>query len=133
MSSIDEILSLCEIRIGYQFRDRALLRRCLTHSSSAETRLDSNERLEFLGDAVLGIIICEHLFQTFPDQREGQLTQMKSYLVSRQICARVARLLKMESLIIVGRGLQNIPESILSDVVESLIAGVYIDGAMNPN
>jgi ribonuclease-3 len=130
MSSIDEILVLCETRIGYQFRDRTLLRRCLTHSSSAETRLDSNERLEFLGDAVLGIIICEHLFQTFPDQREGQLTQMKSYLVSRQVCARVARLLDMESLIIVGRGLQNIPESILSAVIESLIAGVYFDGGL---
>jgi len=130
MSSIDELLTLCEIRIDYQFRDRALLRRCLTHSSSAETRLDSNERLEFLGDAVLGIIICEHLFQAYPAQREGQLTQMKSYLVSRQTCARVARLLDLESLIIVGRGLQKIPESILSAVVESLIAGVYFDGGL---
>lgn len=131
MPSIDEILLQCEIRIGYQFRDRALLRRCLTHSSSAETRLDSNERLEFLGDAVLGIVICEHLFQTFPDQREGQLTQMKSYLVSGQTCARVARVLNMESLIIVGRGLQSIPDSILSAVVESLIAGVYFDGGLD--
>ena len=93
MPSIDEILSLCETRIGYRFRDRALLRRCLTHSSSAETRLDSNERLEFLGDAVLGLVIVEYLFQLFPDQREGQLTQMKSWLVSRQTCARVARIL----------------------------------------
>lgn len=131
MSSIDEILSLCETRIGYQFRDRALLRRCLTHSSSAETRLDSNERLEFLGDAVLGLVIVEYLFQLFPDQREGQLTQMKSWLVSRQTCARVARLLDAGSLILVGRGLQNIPDSILSAVVESLIAGVYFDGGID--
>ena len=78
MPSIDDILIACESRIGYQFRDRVLLRRCLTHSSSAETRLDSNERLEFLGDSVLGIVICEYLFQNFPDQREGQMTQMKS-------------------------------------------------------
>jgi ribonuclease-3 len=130
MLSIDEILSLCEERIGYQFRDRTLLRRCLTHSSSAETRLDSNERLEFLGDAVLGLVIVEHLFQVFPDQREGQLTQMKSWLVSRQTCARVARLLDAKSLILVGRGLQIIPDSILSAVVESLIAGVYFDGGL---
>jgi len=130
MSSLEEILSLCESRIGYQFRDRTLLRRCLTHSSSAETRLDSNERLEFLGDAVLGLIICEHLFQLYPDQREGQLTQMKSYLVSRQTCARVARLLDLQPLILVGRGLQSIPESILSAVIESLIAGVYFDGGI---
>ncbi len=130
MSSIDEILVHCETRIGYQFRDRALLRRCLTHSSSAETRLDSNERLEFLGDAVLGLVIVEHLFQLFPDEREGQLTQMKSWLVSRQTCARVARLLDAGSLILVGRGLQSIPDSILSAVVESLIAGIYFDGGI---
>ncbi|MFO1003352.1 MAG: ribonuclease III [Planctomycetaceae bacterium] len=131
MSSIDEILSLCETRIGYQFRDRTLLRRCLTHSSSAETRLDSNERLEFLGDAVLGLVICDHLFQLYPEQREGQLTQMKSYLVSRQVCARVARLLEIAPLILVGRGLQSIPESILSAVIESLIAGIYFDGGLS--
>lgn len=131
MSSIDEILSLCETRIGYQFQDRTLLRRCLTHSSSAETRLDSNERLEFLGDAVLGLVICDHLFQLYPDQREGQLTQMKSYLVSRQVCARVARLLEIAPLILVGRGLQSIPESLLSAVIESLIAGIYFDGGLS--
>ncbi len=131
MSSIDEILLLCEARIEYQFQDRTLLRRCLTHSSSAETRLDSNERLEFLGDAVLGLVICEYLFQLFPDQREGQLTQMKSYLVSRQTCARVARLLDLQPLILVGRGLQSIPESIMSAVIESLIAGIYFDGGIN--
>ena len=131
MSSIDEILSLCETRIGYQFQDRTLLRRCLTHSSSAETRLDSNERLEFLGDAVLGLVICDYLFQLHPDQREGQLTQMKSYLVSRQVCARVAKLLEIAPLILVGRGLQSIPESILSAVIESLIAGIYFDGGIS--
>jgi ribonuclease III len=131
MLSIDEILSLCESRIDYTFQDRSLLRRCLTHSSSAETRLDSNERLEFLGDAVLGLIICEHLFQIFPDQREGQLTQMKSWLVSRATCARVARVLDLASLILVGRGLQSLPDSIMSAVVESLIAGVYVDGGLD--
>ena len=131
MSSIDDRLTTCEARIGYQFRDQILLRRCLTHSSSAETRLDSNERLEFLGDSVLGIVICEYLFQNFPEQREGQMTQMKSWLVSRQTCARVARLLDVQELILVGRGLQNIPDSVLSAVVESLIAGIYFDGGLD--
>ena len=130
MSSLDHIFSTCELRIGYQFRDRALLRRCLTHSSAAETRLDSNERLEFFGDAVLGLVICEYLFQIFPEQREGQLTQMKSWLVSRQTCARVARLVDLQDLILVGRGLQSTPDSILSATVESLIAGVYFDGGL---
>lgn len=127
-SDLDELLQLCESRIQYQFADKRLLRRCLTHSSSAETRLDSNERLEFLGDAVLGLVICEHLFLTFPDQREGQMTQMKSHLVSRTVCARVARKLALNELILVGRGLSRIPESVLSAVVESLIAGIYSDG-----
>lgn len=131
MAFNEDILQQCETRIQYVFRDRALLRRCLTHSSSAETRLDSNERLEFLGDAVLGLLICEHLFQLYPDQREGQLTQMKSWLVSRQTCARVARRLELEPLIFVGRGLQTIPDSILSAVVESLVAGVYFDGGLD--
>jgi ribonuclease III len=131
MLSIEDILTTCEARIGYQFRDQVLLRRCLTHSSSAETRLDSNERLEFLGDSVLGVVICEYLFQNFPEQREGQLTQMKSWLVSRQTCARVARLLIVEDLILVGRGLQSIPDSILSAVVEALIAGIYFDGGID--
>lgn len=130
MSSIEELLNRCEERIGHQFADRSLLRRCLTHSSSAETRLDCNERLEFLGDAVLGIVICEHLFQIYPEQREGNLTQMKSSLVSRQTCAKVARQLELQSFILVGRGLQNIPDSLLSAVVESVIAGIYLDGGL---
>jgi len=131
MSSHEDILSTCEARIGYQFRDRSLLQRCLTHSSAAETRLDSNERLEFFGDAVLGVVICEYLFQNFLDQREGQLTQMKSWLVSRQTCARVARSAELQDLILVGRGLQSTPDSILSAMVESLIAGVYFDGGLD--
>ncbi len=129
-SDLEDLLQRCESRIAYSFADRRLLRRCLTHSSSAETRLDSNERLEFLGDAVLGLVICEYLFLTYPDQREGQLTQMKSQLVSRAICARVARKLELNELILVGRGLNHIPESILSAVVESLIAGIYMDGGL---
>ena len=134
MSSNDVIqnqLATCEQRIQYEFRDKQLLRRCLTHSSSAETRLDSNERLEFLGDAVLGLVVCEYLFQLFPEQREGQLTQMKSWIVSRQTCARIARQLELESLILVGRGLQQIPDSILSACVEALAAGIYFDGGLD--
>ena len=128
---MEELLTICESRISYQFADRRLLRRCLTHSSSAETRLDSNERLEFLGDSILGLVICEHLFNSFPELREGQLTQMKSQLVSRAICARVARRLQLHEFVLVGRGLNHIPESILSAVVESLIAGIYVDGGFD--
>jgi ribonuclease III len=130
MSLQEETLTGCEQRIGYQFRDRALLRRCLTHSSAADTRLESNERLEFLGDAVLGLVMVQHLYQLYPEQREGQLTQMKSWLVSRQTCARVAKAMALSEFIRVGRGLQSLPESVMSAVVESLVAGVYLDGGL---
>ncbi len=129
--STDEILQTCEARIGYAFQDRALLRRCLTHSSCAETRLDSNERLEFLGDAILGLIICQHLFDEFPQMREGDLTKWKSQLVSRSTCARVATKLNLGELIFVGKGLNQISDSILSDAVESLIAGIRMDGGFD--
>ncbi len=128
LSDREQILLKCEDRIGYCFRDKTLLLRALTHSSCAVTRLDCNERMEFLGDAVLGMVICEYLFQHFPERREGQLTQLKSHLVSRAVCAQVAARLELEHLIFVGKGLQAIPESLKAAVVESLIAAVYLDG-----
>ena len=124
-------MKLCEERIGYCFQNQALLRQSLTHSSSACSRLECNERLEFLGDAVLGMVICRYLFERFPERREGQLTQQKSSLVSRTTCARVAQHLGAAELILVGRGLQAIPESIDAALVESLIAAIYLDGGID--
>lgn len=118
----------CERRIGYQFKNRDILLRGLTHSSSASTRLDCNERMEFLGDAVLGMVICEFLYHKFPDNREGDLTQHKSFLVSRLVCAKVAERLKLHELILVGKGIRNIPTSLRAAVVESIIAAIYLDG-----
>ena len=123
-------MKLCEERIGYRFRDQQLLRQCLMHSSRATIRSDCNERLEFLGDAILGMVICRQLFEEYPDQREGQLTQQKSRIVSRTTCARVAQELGGNDLILVGRGLQGIPESIAAALVESIIAGIYLDGGL---
>lgn len=122
----------CENRIGYTFQDRNILRRGLTHSSCASTRLDCNERMEFLGDAVLGMVICEHIFHRYPDRREGQLTQLKSHLVSRAVCTQVGERLGLEELIFVGKGLQSIPDSLKAAVVESIIAAIYLDGGIQP-
>lgn len=121
-------LKTCEERIGYAFSDSELLLRSLTHSSSATTRLDCNERMEFLGDAVLGIVICEFLYLKFPEKREGELTQHKSFLVSRQVCAQVGERLDLQELILVGKGLQTIPSSLKAAVIESIIAAIYLDG-----
>ena len=85
----------CQEKIGYTFQDRNLLRAALTQSSGATHRLDSNERLEFLGDAILGAIICESLFLQFPKDLEGELTRIKSEVVSRQTCARLSESLQL--------------------------------------
>jgi ribonuclease-3 len=124
-------LETCERRIGYTFNDRNLLRAALTHASGAEHRLASNERLEFLGDAILGAIVCELLFQQFPEFLEGDLTKLKSIVVSRQTCARISEALGMQEFLILGKGMTthpSVPPSLLADVFESLIAAVYLDG-----
>lgn len=123
----------CEELIEYQFRDRQLLESALTHASSADSRVVSNERLEFLGDAILGMVICENLFTSFPHLLEGELTKIKSVVVSRRTCARVSRKLEMERYMFVGRGMVGqaaIPQKIMADVFESLIGAVYLDGGL---
>ena len=123
--------SACELRIGYEFRERHLLKSALTHSSGAENRLASNERLEFLGDAILGALVCEMLYEKYPKLLEGDLTQIKSVVVSRQTCARVSTKLGLGDFIIVGRGISTetqFPSSLLSNTFESLVAAIYLDG-----
>src|SRR5205807_4266436 len=90
-----EILEDCQKAINYRFTNPDLLRGALTHASGADTRLASNERLEFLGDAVLGLVTCELLFQQFPDFQEGDLTKIKSVVVSRRTCARMSKTLNL--------------------------------------
>ncbi len=121
----------CEERIAYEFKDKSLLKCALTHASGAENRLASNERLEFLGDAILGFIVCEMLYEMFPDLLEGDLTQIKSAVVSRQTCARISSSLGLGEFIIVGRGISTgsqFPSSLLSNTFESLVAAIYLDG-----
>ena len=86
-----EILEECQNTIGYTFNQPELLRAALTHASSANTRLASNERLEFLGDSVLGLVTVEEVYQRFPEYQEGDLTKIKSAVVSRRTCAASAR------------------------------------------
>ena len=121
----------CEERIGYVFKDKSLLECALTHASGADHRLVSNERLEFLGDAILGAIVCEMLYLMFPQLLEGDLTQIKSAVVSRQTCAKLSASLELGEFIIVGRGIacgSGFPSSLLSNTFESLVAAIYLDG-----
>ncbi len=127
----DLLFTECEQAIGYKFNDPSLLETCLTHASIAKSRLTSNERLEFLGDAVLGAVVCEMLYHRFPQKPEGELTRVKSVVVSRNTCAQVCRRLGLERFLLLGKGLtthNTVPSSILAAVTESLIAGVYLDG-----
>ncbi len=126
-----ERLAACEARIGYAFHDKGLLYAALTHASGAETRLASNERLEFLGDAILGAVICEMLFHRYPNYLEGDLTKIKSVVVSRKTCTKISQELGIQEWLILGKGMTTspkIPPSLLADVFESLVAGVYLDG-----
>ncbi len=121
----------CERVLGYRFRDRAFLESALTHASGADHRLSSNERMEFLGDAILGSVVCERLYADFPQFLEGDLTKLKSVVVSRQTCAKISERLGLERFLILGKGMTtapNVPRSVLADVFESLVAALYLDG-----
>jgi len=128
---LEDIWTKCERRLGYAFTNRQLLRAALTHASGAEHRLASNERLEFLGDAILGFVICEILYRQFPQYLEGDLTKVKSVVVSRQTCAKISEALGLQEFLILGKGMTTnptIPPSLLADVFESLVAAIYLDG-----
>jgi ribonuclease-3 len=123
----------CQRRIGYAFRSPELLVAAVTHASGARHRLASNERLEFLGDAILGFIVCERLFHAFPESLEGDLTRIKSVVVSRETCSRLSDQLGLADFLIVGKGLalgRPVPASVLSDLFESVVAAIYLDGGM---
>jgi ribonuclease-3 len=124
-------LERCERRLGYVFQDKSLLSAALTHASGAQHRLASNERLEFLGDAILGAVVCELLYVQYPDYLEGDLTKIKSVVVSRQTCAKISEALGLQEFLILGKGMSthpSVPPSLLADVFESLAAAIYLDG-----
>jgi len=132
---LEEKQQRCEQLIGYVFANRELLLSALTHASGAQHRLSSNERLEFLGDAVLGFVVCERLFREFPDYLEGDLTKVKSVVVSRETCARVSARIGLEECLILGKGMSSnavLPASLMADVFESLVAAIYLDGGLEP-
>jgi ribonuclease-3 len=133
LTGADIDVAECERRVGHAFRDPALLVAALTHASGAQHRLASNERLEFLGDAILGFLVCERLFHLFPDSLEGDLTRIKSVVVSRETCARLSEQLGLADFLIVGKGLavhRPVPPSVLSDLFESVVAALYLDGGI---
>ena len=128
-----------ESAIGYSFQNITLLQNALTHSSYANERwhnsLMSNERLEFLGDSVLGMVVAAYLYQSFPDRPEGELTRMRADMVCEQALAVVADRLELGKHLLLGNGEEQgggrHRASILADAVESVIAATFLDGGMD--
>src|SRR5215475_7047584 len=129
-----EILEECQKTIGYKFNKPELLRSALTHTSGANTRLASFERLEFLGDAVLGLVCVEQLYRRFPEYQEGEMTKVKSAVVSRVACARFSQELGLGEFLFLDRGMRpsgDLPSNMLADVFESVVGAIYLDGGMD--
>ena len=124
--------------IGYRFAKPRLLLEALIHSShvneAVDPELPDNERLEFLGDAVLEFIITEHLYEKYPGELEGRLTVMRSAIVDRRRCAQLARAIGMEEYLLLGGGEQAggepMRKSILANAYEALIGAIYLDGGV---
>ena len=127
----EAVLEQIEKIIGYKFSDRNLLCQAFIHSSVVDNRRSSNERLEFLGDSILGVIICQILFERFEHYLEGDLTKIKSMLVSRRTCAKVVKRLGLQKYLTVGKGMESsraLTGSIAAGLLEAIIAAIYIDG-----
>ena len=127
-----------ENAIGYRFHNIQLLQNALTHSSYANERwhnsLLSNERLEFLGDSVLGMLVAEYLFRNFPDRPEGELTRMRADMVCEQTLAAAANKIGIGNHLLLGNGEEQgggrNRNSILADAMESVIAACFLDGGI---
>ena len=128
-----------ELAIGYRFRNISLLQNALAHSSYANERwhnsLMSNERLEFLGDSILGMLVADHLYRNFPDRPEGELTRLRADMVCERALAQIAQRIHLGEHLLLGKGEEQSGgrsrDSILADAVESVIAACYLDGGMD--
>jgi ribonuclease III len=126
----DQVRDRAQGIVGHEFADPGLLALALKHASTAENPLASNERLEFLGDAVLGLVVCDLVFRRYPALREGEMTKIKSHVVSRDTCAAIAKQLGLEQLLILGKGMQGgvtLPASLPAAALEAVIGALFLD------
>ncbi|MDY0291624.1 MAG: ribonuclease III [Desulfuromonadaceae bacterium] len=133
------VLAQLEEKLGYRFSSRRLLEKALVHKSFANERLGdpaaSNERLEFLGDAVLDLVVAGHLFSEYPKLSEGELSRMRSELVNAPALAAMARVLKLGDCLCLGRGEEHSggreKDNILADAIEAVFGAVFLDSGLN--
>ncbi|MDH3301923.1 MAG: ribonuclease III, partial [Acidimicrobiia bacterium] len=128
-----ELVDFCR-RLGHTFHDQGLLTRALTHRSYCAENIDnvSNERLEFLGDSVLGLVVTNHIFLKYPHLPEGQLAKLRASVVNTVTLAELASELDLGTLLRLGKGEDQSggreKESILADALEAVLGAVYVDG-----
>ena len=130
----DKALRECERVLGYKFKDDSILIQAFTHASSSSMGGPNNERMEFLGDAIVGMVVCKYLYLRYTDQSEGHLTRRKSAIVSRSSLGRVARDLKLDKFFILGAGMtkrRHLPNSLFANVFEAVVAAIFIDGGID--
>lgn len=133
------VLAQLEEKLGYRFSSRRLLEKALVHKSFANEKLGdpaaSNERLEFLGDAVLDVVVAGHLFSKYPELSEGELSRMRSELVSAPALATMARVLKLGDCLCLGRGEEHSggreKDNILADAIEAVFGAVFLDSGLD--
>jgi ribonuclease-3 len=138
--TLPQMFDALERRVGYRFRDRGLLEHALTHKSKAHEDpsggVADNESLEFLGDAVLGLVVSEALFRAFPTYSEGQKSKIKANLVSTTSLAEMAEDMGLGDHMILGRGEEKTggrqKQALLADTCEAVIAAIYLDGGLEP-
>ncbi|HLK58167.1 MAG TPA: ribonuclease III [Chthonomonadaceae bacterium] len=128
----EDALTRLQERLGVRFREVSCLERALTHRSAAsENTLDSNERLEFLGDSVVGLVVCENLYRLYPNHSEGELAKSKAYVVSEASLAQAAQAMGLEEFVVMSSGEAQSGgrrrRSILADAFEAVIAAIYLD------
>ena len=137
---LNDRLSELESRLGYSFRERDLLRHALTHRSRAHEdpspEVLDNESLEFLGDAVLGLVIADYLFREFPDYDEGQKSKAKALLVSAVSLVKLGENIGLGAQLLLGRGEEKSggrrKPSLIADAFEAIVAAIYLDGGLQP-
>jgi ribonuclease III len=122
-------LDALQATLGRVFLRPELLDLALTHASVATTKTANNERLEFLGDAVLGLVVCEQVFELYPEFLEGEMTKIKSTVVSRQTCAVIAREMGLDKTLVLGKGMRGeLPASLAAAALEAVIGAIFLDG-----
>ncbi len=133
--SPERVFASMEQLLGRPFQDRALLKTALTHPSMRDFAKVSYERLEFLGDAVLGLVIAEHVYHRFPESDEGELTRIKSSVVSRAALAHLGKRLRIAEHLLMGKGMHNqgpVPRSVTANATEAMIGALYVDAGFDP-